>query len=335
MAEPCIVYEPWKLLDSKKRYCLIDTMVLLQIYRRNARLASMVDIVRDGRMLLLIPDVVDECASVFHRYKPDLSSVESYFVGDESGNICEYFSGSVTHEDLRVEPQSRDEFDCLLTESLITWNIETAAVRPKPDVIDRAQKMRSEKPYKNRQGVPLSMVDCSLLRLAIENPNVDILTDDSALVGAVLAECGKGRASRVLADYFGRLNMTARFLSKVLGTGFIDCNPVRDIVEYRIGRNWGNASPSGNHDRNDKAGRDVLFEVHLWSDQVAATGGGAMRKMERGGKGDAATALMRFVWLVVHDWYCACGDKGWAEFDKEWTDTEWDFDTMQTVRVVA
>ena len=67
MAEPCIVYEPWKLLDSKKRYCLIDTMVLLQIYRRNARLASMVDIVRDGRMLLLIPDVVDECASVFHR----------------------------------------------------------------------------------------------------------------------------------------------------------------------------------------------------------------------------------------------------------------------------
>ena len=61
MTEPYIAYEPWRSLDPGRRYCLIDAMDLLQVYRRDRRLASMVETVRDGRTMLLVPGVVDEC----------------------------------------------------------------------------------------------------------------------------------------------------------------------------------------------------------------------------------------------------------------------------------
>ena len=71
-----------------------------------------------------------------------------------------------------------------------------------------------------------------MLRLAVENGNVDVVTDDVALAGAISAECGAGRASNALAAYFGRLNMTARFLSRALNLNFVDCRPARDAIEY-------------------------------------------------------------------------------------------------------
>lgn len=360
MTEPCIAYEPWESLDRGKRYCLADTMVLLEIYRRNPRLAAMAEAVRGGRTLLLVPGVVDECVAVFHEHKPDISSAESIFVGGESGDVYELFFGPVAHEDFRVEPRSREEFDCLLAETLQWWNIEFATVRPEPGTLGAARKMHAEKTYRNKKGAPLSPVDCSLLRLAMENPNVNVLTDDAALAKAVLAECGQGRASRVLADYFGRLNMTARFLSAALGAGFIDCKPARNYVEYRAaGRRPGETSaPPRKPGRRGAPDREppALVAVRFSRGGAGASYGQAVRDLERSGmrhpedqsipdheeaairklergvpSSDAVDALTSFFKLVVLDWYCACGDPGWAKFDKEWTDMEYDLDTMQVV----
>ena len=54
MTESHIVYEPWQSLDPGRRYCLVDTMDLLQVYRRDRRLASMVETVRDGRTMVQV-----------------------------------------------------------------------------------------------------------------------------------------------------------------------------------------------------------------------------------------------------------------------------------------
>ena len=213
-------------------------MALLQIYRRNLRLTAMVDAVRGGRTLLLVPDVVDECFRVFCQNRPDISLAESIYVGDESGGIYELFTGPATHEDLVVEPQSRNEFDCLLAESLQEWDMKFVAARPRQDTHDIAKKMcakmYAEKQYK-KKGVPLSRVDCLLLRLAIENQNIDAITDDETLIKAIVEECAQGRVSNVLTSYIGRLNMTARFLSKILDVDFVDCRPIRDRIEYHVG----------------------------------------------------------------------------------------------------
>ena len=271
----------------------------------------MVETVRDGHTMLLVPDVVDECFNVFQRRKPDTASAKSIYMGGESGDVYELFDTPITREDFDVEPRSRGDFDRLLAECLRGCDIEFAAVRPNPDTLDAAMAMRAEKKYRDRRGMPLSRVDCTLLRLAIENRNVDIITDDLALAWAVSVECGKGRAYNALAAYFGRLNMTARFLSEALNVGFIDCNPIRGTIEYRA------------------ADRGVLVEVYLSHDGVGAASGSAIRDLERGGVDDAVHALLSFVRMVVLDWYCACGDVNWDRFDREWSRVEWNFDTMQ------
>ena len=314
MAEGHISYESWQTLDDGKRYCIVDTMALLQVYRRDRRLASMVEAVRDGRTMLLVPEIVDECAAVFGTYKPDTSSPEYLCVGDASGNICDHLAGPLTEEDLDVEPQSRGDFDRILVETLRGWGIDFVPVRPEPATIERAERLHTEAPYPNKAGEPLSAVDCIILRLAIENPNVDILTDDSALRRAVLAECGGGRASRVLADYFGRLNMTARFFSAALKKRFVDCNPVRSTIEYRdAGTRWRHPLPP----KSEIGGPETLAVVSF-SHGLGASWGVDRNGIGRERKNNAVDALLSFVRLVVLEWYCACGDRNWARLDREW-----------------
>ena len=353
MTEPCLIYKPWHTLDPEKRYCLIDTMALLQIYRRNLRLTAMVDAVRGDRTLLLIPDVVDECFEVFHHNKPDVSLAESTYVSDEGGGVFELFLGPATHEDLTVEPQSRNEFDCMLAESLQDWDVKFVAARPRPDTYDIAKKTHAEKRYK-KKGIPLSRVDCLLLCLTIENQSIDVITDDEALLNAVLTECGQGKASHVLANYFGRLNMTAHFLSKILNTGFVDCMPIRDRVEYharemlqekRKKRQTSKSQPClAPQDRpvygpnglepvshksrpRDPPGQEqsMLCALQVSPDGISAEHGKAIRDMKRDDASDAMSGLIKFVSFVMFDWYCVCGDANYAKFDKEWRDAEYGF----------
>ena len=93
-------------------------MDLLQVYRRDRRLASMVGTVRDNRTMLLVPGVADECFSVFQRHQPDTASAELIYMGNESGTIYELFDAPITREDFDVESRSRGEFDHLLVECL-------------------------------------------------------------------------------------------------------------------------------------------------------------------------------------------------------------------------
>ena len=322
--------EPCQTLDREKRYCLVDTMVLLQIYRRNPRLASMVDVIRDGRDLLLVMDVLDECFSVFQRNKPDTASAESIYVGDESGDIYEIFDPPVVHEDFRIEPRSRDEFEGLLAAYLRRRGIDAIVAKLDPVEIDAAMAICSEKQYRNKKGVPLSRVDRIILHLAIENRNVDVITDDAALAAAVLAKCGPGRASPALSYYFGRLNMTADFLARMLDVDFIYCNPVRDYIEYHIGDARAKQSPRFRPNRGGAARKDQFLFCSIQSspDGMSASSGPASRNLARGDVNDVTFALLDFVRMVVVDWYCACGDADCARFDKEWTDAEYDYDAM-------
>lgn len=291
----------------------------------------MIDVVRDGRELLLVLDVLDECFDVFQRNKPDTASAESIYTADESGNIYEIFDTPVTHEDFYIEPRSRDEFGGLLVEYLQSRGIEFTAAKLDQVEIDAAMAIRSEKRYRNKKGVPLARVDCILLHLAIDNRNVDVITDDAALAAAVSSECGPGRAAPALSYYIGRLNMTADFLARVLGMDFIDCNPIRDYIEYHIVDTQAELTPRFHPCQGSSARKDqsLFCSVQVSPNDISASPGPASRDLARGAADTAISALLDFVWLVVMDWHCACGDAGWAKFDKAWTDVEYDFHTMQ------
>lgn len=88
MAGRRIAYEPWQSPDPGKRYCLVDTMDLLQVCRRDRRFASMVEAVRDGRTILPVPGVVDECAAVFGMHRPGAPPPECPYAGSGRCNAC-------------------------------------------------------------------------------------------------------------------------------------------------------------------------------------------------------------------------------------------------------
>ena len=70
-----------------------------------------------------------------------------------------------------------------------------------------ASEANKEQKYCNKDGVCLSCVDCLMLRLAVENPNVDVLTQDATLIRAICAECGflgRPRTRRALSNYHNR-----------------------------------------------------------------------------------------------------------------------------------
>ena len=305
-------------------------MVLLEIYRRNLRLTAMTDSVLDGRTLLVVPEVVNECRCVFNREKPDTESAEFMYVGDDSGDVYEINMGPVTREDVWIEPKSDDQFDELLLESLHMWGMEYVAVQSEPATLVASRKRAAKKPRPNKKGVPLSRVDCLLLCLASENPNVDVLTDDMQLAMAIETECGPRRASNVLAAYFGRLNMTARFLSKILDIGYVDCRPIRDHIEYHVTNqdsHWtGDPPVTSNPHPYSQPDPSMIVAVDTSRGNLSGTYGAAGRDLKLD---NALSALMNFLNMVVLDWYCACGDSAWSEFDKEWHDVEHDFATMK------
>lgn len=305
-------------------------MVLLQIYRRDLRLTAMTDFVLDGRTLLIIPDIVRECRNVFDKEKPDTASAEFIYGGDDSGEVYEINVGAVTREDIWIEPKSPNEFDELLSESLHTWGMQYATVRPEPNTHVTTKKKATEKPYPNKKGVPLSYVDCLLLCLAKDNPNVNVLTDDMSLTLAIDTECGSGRASNVLAAYFGRLNMTSHFLGKILKVGDIECRPIRNRIEYHVKNQdlhgAGDLPNTSKPRTSSQPEPSMIFAVDISADGMSGTYG----ESGRGLKHDKILmTLMNFLDMVVLDWYCACGDPTWSEFDKRWHDVKHNLDTTK------
>ncbi len=312
---PCLAYKPWQSVDPARRYCLVDTMVLLQLYRRDRTLAAMAEAVLDGRALLVVPSVVGECYNVFNANKPGAGGPGP---PGGKGGPRELAAVRATREDLEVEPGSRDGFDCLLVDCLSAWGAAFAAVEPGAGTLAAARRMKKSARYG-----PLSPTDCLLLRLAVENPNVDVLTDDKDLARAIASECGRGRASNVFNDYFGRLNMTARFLSMVSGLGFVDCRPARDRIEYYADDMSEDETGAlrrdrpGPHSPPDRR-PPLLLAVRCLPGRTRAEDDAVLRRLKPGSAPGITRALLDFVDMVVLDWYCACGDPNLVAFDGKW-----------------
>ena len=281
--------------------------------------------------------IMHVCANFFFKYnnnKPDTASSESIFVGDESGAIYEHIFGPVTQEDLDIESESRNEFECLLVEGLRMCRIEFATVQPKSGTMTIAKNMYAEGRYKNDKGVSLSPIDCHLLNLVSTNPNVDLLTDDKTLIKAVAAECGKRRVTEVFNDYFGRLNMTAHLLSRLLNVDFVDCKPIRDRIEYYhkyASTNKPNFLLSHKSKTSSILDQDphMIVAIQCSPDGLWAESGTLLRNMKRSIVSDIMGTLLNFVDLVMLDWYCACEDPNWIKFDHKWVEVKYDFDTMK------
>ena len=61
-------YKEWSRLEPNRRYCLMDTMILLTIYRGFHEITDKVDDVLKDRTLLIIPDVMGEAVSVYEKF---------------------------------------------------------------------------------------------------------------------------------------------------------------------------------------------------------------------------------------------------------------------------
>lgn len=312
----------------------MDTMVLVQVYRRDERLVAIVDAVLDGRTILLIPDVVSECFGVFNKYKPDTTSGERVIVSSESEYVYEHCFAPLTREDLVVDSGSRDEFNRLLVNGLEKYDMDFVAYEPESETYKIARNIHAQNSYKNKKGEPLSLVDCTLLLLAIENQNINVLTDDSALTRAIHERCGESRVASVLNDYFGRLNMTARFLGRMLNVRIVDCVSIRDRIEYHLqdsgkGSVAGFAQPQPSQHHYLDQSPSLILAMRYSPDCVSVEAGPIIRNLKHGNPHNVLAALIVFFEQVVLDWYCACGGSNEKEFGRGLRDVKYTYDNIQ------
>ena len=265
--ESRIKYGAWSSLDPERRYCLMDTMVLMTICRGNDEIMGMVDAVLKDRVLLIIRDVMDEAIGVYGR------------VDLRGAMVPDSFTSSV-------------RFNFLYRDT------EFELVQPEPGTYDSALVTSAEGKYLNENGVPLSYTDCVLLRLVTGHPNIDIMTEDKALRGAVAAELGsqaEGRAHRVMRDYYERRHRTAWFIQGVLNASdAVEWMGVRDGTEYHVDDSWIITIPDS---MPPLAGARV---------QPRSGSGSSSNPFAR--KPGAMDAISAFFCISERPTYCPCGD---------------------------
>ena len=193
-------YFPWGSLDGNERYCLADTMGLVDLHRGS--LDSMQD-VREAlgdRTMLVIPNVVEEAAK----------------------KCMELDDALMT---------TLDGFESAMVASLDRSGLPFTLTYLPDEAVSAAAAQYAKEEYPNKNGDPLSYVDCILLCGAMHGSNVDVLTADSALIDAVLAKCGPGRACSPRNRYYKRRRDTAWFV-KVLSGAEVEWNEAGTILDY-------------------------------------------------------------------------------------------------------
>ena len=147
-------YSSWTDLDGARRYCLMDTMDVVDICRG---VPDVVDGVRDAagsRSLLVIPEVVAE-----------------------SAGVCRELSGK-SWDDLKT-------LESDIVSGMAVPGVPVAFARL-PDGVQaaaalrRANATRADPDYSR-----LSPVGCMLLCAAAGTANVDVMTEDKVLRGVV------------------------------------------------------------------------------------------------------------------------------------------------------
>ena len=202
----------WDDLDPAKKYATADTMVLLTAFRHSSDAIRDIGDALDGRVLLVVPRVIREAFNVYKDMglRDDIVDLE--------------------HFELFVYGRMRDRFGT------------PVVAEPSHETQHAASKAHKKKKYCNEDGVCLSYVDCLMLRLAVENPNVNVLTEDVTLTLAICVECGflgPTRTPRVLANYYYRrfdISNMIHWLAR--GKPSVDVRDVLWNTEYRLDDSW-------------------------------------------------------------------------------------------------
>ena len=179
-------YSPWSELGENRRYCLIDTTDIVEVYRS---MPDVLDGVRDvigDRTLLVVPNVVAE-----------------------SAGVCKELSGK-DWDDLKTL-----ESDIMSSLKALGVPVEFAHL---PEyVLESAEAKHAKAEYANSDGTKLSLIDCMLLCVAAGATNIDVMTEDQTLKNAIGAECGTDRTCTAREKYQKRNGCTAWFISVVTG----------------------------------------------------------------------------------------------------------------------
>ena len=175
-------YSPWHT-DENKRYCLMDTMDIVAVYRKVPDIVEGVRAVLEGTTLVIIPNVVAE-----------------------SAGVCKELSGK-EWDDLKT-PESDIE------EGVRELGVPVGFAFPPDGVLSEATARYSNA---DSDGAGLSLVDTILLCIAARMANVDVMTEGKALRSAIEAECGTGRTCTAREKYQKRNGCTAWFISVVTG----------------------------------------------------------------------------------------------------------------------
>ena len=202
----------WDDLDPAKKYAVMDTMVLLMAFRYSGETTRGIGDALDGRVILMVPRVIREAFNLYRRMG------------------------------LRKDIMDLEHFEEFVNEKMLDRFGASVAAGPSRKTQDAASKTHAEKKYCNKDGVCLSCVDCLMLRLAVENPNVDVLTEDATLIRAICAECGflgRPRTCRALNNYYNRrfdVSNMIRCLAR--GNPSVHMRGVLWYTEYEFDGSW-------------------------------------------------------------------------------------------------
>ena len=197
-------YSPWSELDENRRYCLIDTTDIVEVYRS---MPDVLDGVRDvigDRTLLVVPNVVAE-----------------------SAGVCKELSGK-DWDDLKTL-----ESDIMSSLKALGVPVEFAHL---PEyVLESAEAKHAKAEYANSDGTKLSLIDCMLLCVAAGATNIDVMTEDQTLKNAIGAECGTDRTCTAGKKYQDRNARTAWFIEVVTGDDSIKWRTTDGMAVYYSG----------------------------------------------------------------------------------------------------
>ena len=167
-------------LDSNTKYCLVDTMVLLPLYRGD------VDVIFDTRMglngapLVLLRHIVGEAA---------------YKYGEQEGESIRYGDFAASLEGRLKSARIPFRFVRFGEEMAAFWR---GAI-------------------KGRKHPNLSDADYALLCAAVKRPRMDVMTDDKGLVGSIRRDRGRvprGKIRSATLSYRKRRWATARHIER-------------------------------------------------------------------------------------------------------------------------
>ena len=179
-------YRELKLLDPNIRYCMADTMAMVDLYRDALDSLDGITAALNGRTMIVIKEVIKE-----------------------SFEKC---------TEIGCTTDTLNEFEEKMQSKIHESNIPVVLGKLPKSVLKEAVSQHAKKEYPNRYGAPLSIVDCMLLYTAVHFHNIDIMTSDCTLSDAISNQCGHSRSCTSRTDYYRRRYNTNWFVKILAGT---------------------------------------------------------------------------------------------------------------------